>query len=438
MPSLLGSESQRRDRRRLLSLAVDDASDTGIRGVSWKASFEGLLTDAGDDVSSPDDVASLLAASADRQSALSSEIAQLQEQVLRITEEHRQQSAMQQAIIDGLESQCDNLSEENANIHDELTEKRDSICTLEEATKRLQTSLDTLKSECEEKCHQLSNLQKAKMEYETLSHDVTSAVSKLAAITALHAAKLEGFPSQLPPPTTWSNEVEYIAQFVEQASMLIQKYMLELERATESRPQQVTAESATPKAKGSDGGSAPAMNFVAQHADMLEELKTMKTALTNAMSSPKLTPTKRGRTEEGTSQKNNEFDAQLYSDLLKAHEQLGSLSEKIAAFRVDQMEWEHREVRFQSRIAELEEENKVMRLTPTALSDVDQSKLKEAGAVMMGNFDKRHQRAAMQQAFQTWSSQTRTSQHLGIAMEMARELAQTRKKVLMLKAHLDG
>ena len=132
------------------------------------------------------------------------------------------------------------------------------------------------------------------------------------------------------------------------------------------------------------------------------------------------------------------FDAQLYSDLLKAHEQLGSLSEKIAAFRVDQMEWEHREVRFQSRIAELEEENKVMRLTPTALSDVDQSKLKEAGAVMMGNFDKRHRRAAMQQAFQTWSSQTRTSQHLGIAMEMARELAQTRKKVLMLKAHLDG
>ena len=79
-----------------------------------------------------------------------------------------------------------------------------------------------------------------------------------------------------------------------------------------------------------------------------------------------------------------------------------------------------------------------MKATPTSVSESDQeARVKEAGALIMHNLYQRHQRVAIQRAFQTWNSQSRMSKHLSIAKEMAKELAKTRKKVLLLKSHLE-
>mmetsp|Transcript_5930 Transcript_5930/g.13490 ORF Transcript_5930/g.13490 Transcript_5930/m.13490 type:complete len:160 (+) Transcript_5930:2-481(+) len=155
------------------------------------------------------------------------------------------------------------------------------------------------------------------------------------------------------------------------------------------------------------------------------------------MCSPKLTPMKSSRQEESNFERIDEYDEDLYSDLLRAHEQLESLSIKIEAFQGNQKQWEEKETYFQSRIVELEQENQIMKATPPDLMESEQARMKDAGAVMMYNFQHRYQQAAKQRAFQTWSSQARMSKHLTFAKEMAKELAQTRKKVLLLKSHLD-
>ena len=76
-----------------------------------------------------------------------------------------------------------------------------------------------------------------------------------------------------------------------------------------------------------------------------------------------------------------------------------------------------------------------MKTSPSLVAD--QQRMKEAGAAIINNFEQRYQRAIVHRAFETWKSHTRTSKHMKIAKEMAKELAQTRKKVLLLKSHLD-
>ena len=117
-----------------LQYQIDDLSS---RADGWKASFEGIVSDVGNNISSPEDVAVILTASTEQQDTLSSEIAKLEEKILHINEDQRQLSSIHQAIVDGLESQCDIVSEENANICDKLREKHDYICTLEEAEEQL-------------------------------------------------------------------------------------------------------------------------------------------------------------------------------------------------------------------------------------------------------------------------------------------------------------
>lgn len=406
-----------------LQYKIDDIS---AKADGWRASFEGLVTDAGSDVSSPDDVADILVASTERQDTLSAEIAKLEEQRLHTNEDFRQQTSMYKAIMEGLETQCEMLSEENADICDELKEKEDYIVTLEETKGRLEFNVDMHKKECEDAGRKFSDLQKSckilrqqKIDSESLSNEVVSGVRKMAGIVSVHAVKLEGFSRNLIPRATWSENLDYIAHFIEHASTMNQKYLL---LQSSSAGNLVTAEAITPKAKGSDG-SLSITKLASTHSDMLEDLKNMKTAIANVMNSPRLTPMKSGRQDNTNVQRNDEFDEDLYSDLLRAHEQLESLSKKIEYF--------------QGRILDLEKENKIIKATPPALLESDEEKMKEAGAVMMHNFQKRCQRAVMQQAFQTWSSKARMSQHLSIAKAMAKELVQTRKTVLLLKSHLD-
>ena len=395
-----------------LQYKIDDLSS---RIDGWKASFEGHITDVGSNVSSPEDVAIVLAASTERQDKLSSEVARLEEKILRMTEDQRQQSKMHKAIAEGLEIQCEMLSDENADMCDEVREKCDYISALEEAKKRSAVNLDLLKKECEEKCRRLCDLEKSsvilrkqKEASEKLRDEIVSEVQKLASVAIVHSEKLEGFSSNLATPSTWSENLEYVAQFIEHASKMNQKYVRDLEQAQGSLDKQheylLDLEQCklvgitTPKATSRNVDSLPSvMNFASQRSDMLEDLKDMKNALANVMASPKLTPLKSGRQEERHAQENDKYDEDLYSDLLRAHEQLESFSKKIVALQDEQRQWGERETHFQSRITGLEEENQNMKKTQPA----EQAKQME------------------------------------IAKEMAKELAQTRKKVLMLKSHFD-
>lgn len=279
---------------------------------------------------------------------------------------------------------------------------------------------------------------------ESSKNEIISSVKKLASIATVYIERLEGFSSNLPSPATWSDNLEYIAQFIEHASKMNQKYLLDAERTRQefrllqasTCEHRVTAEAITPKARGGCD-SMLATNFASQHSEMLEDLRNMKNVIANAMSSPKLTPTKSDRHEESNVLQNYESGEDLYYDLTRAHEQLESLSVKIESYQDDQRQWEEREAYFHSRIVELEEENHIMKATPPGPLASDQAKMKEAGALIVYNFQQRHHRAATQRAFQTWSSQSRMTKHLSIAKEMAKELVNTRKKILLLKSHLD-
>lgn len=399
----------------------------------WKASFEGLVTEAENKISSPDDVADILAASVERQEALSAEVAKLEEQCLRMDEDFRQEASMQKSIMDGLELKCEMLSQENVDICDELREKQDYINTLEEAKTRLEEFKGRLEADKAEVCRKLSDLQKTctilrqqKADAETLSDDVVSGVKKLAAVANVYAARLEGFSSDSFSLTSWSDSLDYISRFIEHLST----------KNVSSDSHKVSADALTPKARGSHGPIA-GIDFAAQHTDrLLEDLESTKALIANALSSPKFTPVKSAKQETNV-EMDDEGDLDLYSELMKAHEQLESLSEKIEAFRRAQRQWEDREASLQSRIVELEREDQSVRAEAQDLRVPDQARVREAGAVLVYNFQQRSQQAAVQRAFQTWKSQARVSKHLDIAREMAKELAQTRKKVLLLKSAFD-
>ena len=165
----------------------------------------------------------------------------------------------------------------------------------------------------------------------------------------------------------------------------------------------------------------------------------MKTALANVMSSPKFTPMKDvARPEQSPFVHDtpiDEYGEKLYQDLFRAHEQMTCLSTRIEE---DQMHWEDREACLLSRIQELEEEIKKNNTKVAASLDASVENADELPTSKDENFEQRYQRAIVRRAFQTWKTQTRMSKHMKIAKEMAKELAQTRKKVLLLKTHLDG
>lgn len=364
----------------------------------------------------------------------------LEEKCLHIVEELRQQASMHKAIVNGLESECLMLSEEFAFAHDELKEKETYVIILEEAKLRLEAKVDMLKKDKEDLHRRLSDLQKScnilrqqKLSSESLSNEVVSAVNDLAGIVLVHSAELEGFPNTSSSRTTWSESMDFVAHFIDHVSKMNQKYLLDIEQTKEliQPPHtspiqgQVLAEASTPKAKGGRD-STELMDLASQHSDLLEGLKSMKKSITSVLSSPKLsTPMKFGRQEDFDAQRISECDEDLYTDLLRAHEQLEALSAKIEAFRDDQIQWKER-------ISELEHENQIMKAAPLDLST---SKMKETGVALIYNFQHRYNQMVLHRAFQSWSSQTRMFKQVCIAKQVAKELSKTRKTVLLLKTH---
>ncbi|KAL3769672.1 hypothetical protein ACHAW5_005739 [Stephanodiscus triporus] len=413
----------------------------------WIFAFEGLTTNAELGISSPDDVAGILAASTLRQDTQLAEIAKLKEQCLQMKEELSQQASMHAAIVNGLESECLMLSKESDNVHNELKEKQEYIIMLEDAKLRLEAKGKTLKKDKEEIHRRLSDLQKSsnilrqqKLASELLSNEVISAVKQLAGIAIVHSAELTGVPTTSLSRATWSENIDFVAHLIEHLSKMNQKCLLDIEHMKESiwRHQtvpisgQVAAEASTSKAEGRIA-LAELMDLASQHSDILEGLKSMKNSIASVMSSPKLlTPVKFGRQEECDAQRITNCDEDLYSDLLRAHEQLESLSAKIEAFQDDQIKWKEWETYFKSRISELEQENQIMKAAPL---DLSKSKMQEMGAVLIYNIQHRYNQMISRRAFQTWSSQARMLKHVYIAKQVAKELAKTRKTVLLLKTH---
>ena len=144
-----------------LQYQVDDLTSQ-VEG--WKASLEGLTSEADewknvlqnlqheiqDDNSK--DSSEILSTSFDRHDELSKEIAKLEEKMLAMDEDHRQQSSMHKSIIDGLETKCNMLSEENS-------EALSYISSLEDSKARLHNKIDLLKKECDVQRRRLSELE---------------------------------------------------------------------------------------------------------------------------------------------------------------------------------------------------------------------------------------------------------------------------------------
>ena len=471
-----------------LQFQVDDLSSQ-VEG--WRASLEGLTNEADgwktalqdlkhdfQDDEFPNDTSEILSTSSDRHDELSREIARLEEKMLVTDEDQRQQSSMHKSIIDGLEARCNMLSEEN-------TEAQSYIYSLEDSKVRLQSKIDLLKKDCDVQCRRLSELESVfnimkqqKSVSETLCDEVLSGLRKLTGVTIMYSSRLQGFSEDISAPSSWFVNIEYISRFIECALKLNQNYMLDIQRlettieTRQSGGVQVVAEAITPKAKGSGGRSQESI-IMPEHMDMINEIKNMKDAIKNAIASPQLTPMKTKQIAD------TDEDGDLYSDLLTAYDQLGNLSKTIETYQEEQVDWKERETTLQSRIEKLEEEklqlesndrsketyqeeqvewkeqqttlqSRIEQLEEEksqlessseaalpSVAEVDDTKLKEASAVMISNVVKRRENAMKEQAFQKWASQTQTSKHLNIVKGMARELNSTRKKVQMLKSNLD-
>ncbi len=364
---------------------------------------------------SSNDVSDIFAASVKRHESLAADFAKLEEKCSRMEVDFRQRTSMHEAIVDGLESECKTLFHEIDDFQTDLQEKQVCIRTLEEDKERLENELDALikdRDDAYRKASELqvlcNTLQQEKVAADTLTNSITSATRKLA------YADSDGFPIDSNSVLSWTENLDAISKYIEHISKTSQD--------------QKKKSILSPRSE--EGRRPVTVDLVSQHYDILEDLKNTKYAIASAMSSPRLTPIKSSRRKE------KECNDELYADLQKAHEQLESLSLKIQVFHDDQIKWKEWEAYYESRIAELEGENQIMKAA--TLSEGSQEvKMKEIGAVLIFIFQHRHRQSVMKRSFHTWVSLTRMSKHVVLVKDMAKELAMTRKKVLLLKSHLD-
>jgi hypothetical protein len=389
----------------------------------WKVSTSKRPETESERTFSSDDVSDMFAASSKRHESLSADFVKLEEQCLQMEEDFRQRTSMHEAIVDGLESECRTLFAEIADSQNDLQAKLDYIASLEAAKERLEIDTRDAFDKVSE-LHVLCNsLREEKAAAETLANSVTSAARKLAFVALENGSKLDGFPIEAISLSSWSENMHAIAQYIDYASKANQ-----VQHEILWRSQDCLSDALTPKSKGAS--NPVTVDLVTQHSDMLDDIKSMKHALASAMASPRLTPLKSSEEEK------RECDEVLYANLLRAQEQTESLSLKIASFQDDQMKWKEWEAYYESRIAELEGENQIMKAA--ALPDDSQEvKMRQIASILIYIFQHRYRRSVMQQAFRAWVSQTRTSKHVVIVKDMAKELAMTRRKVLLLKAHMD-
>jgi chromosome segregation ATPase len=398
----------------------------------WKATLQDLKHGINDDEVPTD--TEILSLSSDLRDELSKEIVRLEEKILVMDKDQRQQCSMHKSIVDGLEARCDALSQEN-------TEAQGYISSLEDSKVRLQVKINSLRNDCDVQRRRLSELESVfivmkqqKSVAETLCDDVLSGLRKLTGVAIMYSSRLEGFSEKLSSPSSWSVNLEYISRFIECALKLNQKYFLDiqkLEKVIESLQRcgvQNIAEAITPKAKGS-GDCRKENSVMPQHLDVINDIKNMKDAIKNLMTSPKLTPEK-GKQMSYTEE---DKDGDLYSDLLTAYDQLEVLSKKIVTYQDDQALWKDRESTLQARIKELEADKLQPRLSPKAedlsgAEEIDSTNLNESSAVIVST-DTTEQDLRK-------APQTEALKHANIVKAITRELNSTRKKVHELKTKL--
>ena len=317
---------------------------------------------------SSDDVPDIFAASVKRHNSLAADFAKLEEKCSQMEVDFRQRTSMHEAIVDGLESECKALFREIDEFQTDLQEKKVYIGTLEEDKERLENELDALIKERDDACREASELQvlcntlqQEKIAADAFTNSIISATRKLA------HDNFDGFPMDSNSVASRIKNLDAIAKFIEHIS----KTSHEQQKITISS-QTCPSDATTPRSE--EGRSQVTVDLVSQHYDFVEDLKNVKYAIANAMSSPRLTPMKSSRREEG------ECNDELYADLLKVQEQLESLGLKIQVFHDDQIKWKEWEAYYESRIAELEEENQIMKAA-TLSEGSREVKLKEIGAI---------------------------------------------------------
>lgn len=405
-----------------LQFKIDDLSSRADEGENTLAEYESTINN--------------LTARTEEHDRLASEVAKLEEKVLQMIQDETQQSSMHQSIVEGLEAKCQILSEEN-------DEAREYICSLEDMQDYHEANIGVLKKDCEEKARQLKDMESActilrqqKATAERLSNEMESGISTLTDTVLSHSDALEGFSAQIKSPATWSLNLECIDQFIQYSAKMSNQYLGDIDKMKENIARlqslecSVAADAVTPKARGRGEKSFDSVDL--KQSDLLNDLMSMKDAIKNVMESPQLTPMKKSLNDSASYTEG--YNDDLYSDLVRAVDQLERLSEKIEVLQHEQTQWKGRECQFILRIEELEEEVKAQ---VTAL-EAEQARKERMSANAIKNFRQRRHEAVLRRAFHTWSSQAKLKKHLNIVREMAKELIETRKKVLLLKSHFDS
>lgn len=376
----------------------------------WQAPFEG--------VSSPTDAAKIVSEASKR----SSQIAHLEGIISELQKAHAQQLSMNAAMIDGLESEYDQLSQDKESIMRELDTTLASLQVMRESKAGVENGteerINELKLQLEAKVNDMNRLETTCSDLrqqldssESKCNAIISALCDLAKVAAAYSSKCGTPPGSFnPPSSSWSVCIETVAQTIETLSASNQGLELDVVRlqdeisSLENRIKCVDSNMITPKAKGR---SVVTLDLASQHSILLVDLANMKNTLKQVMCSPKLTPIK----------SNSDLDDDIYSDLLRAHEQVEELTAKVVSLedKVNRAEQADHQLDYS--------ENGQMRL---------------AGARMLNTFVQRHEKQALQQSLVTWSSQSSRSRHLDIVKEMARELNSCRSAVLALKSNVDA
>jgi hypothetical protein len=329
---------------------------------------------------------------------LADEVTRLEETILRMNQDSTNLSSMHQALVDGLENECHKLT-------DEIDEARDYIRSLEDIQNRLEDDVGLLKRDCEAKDRinrdlesALTILKQQKARVEEVNRLITSEVSKLTNVVVSYASCTEGFSfDNAQSPSSWYENLQYIERFIHFQHT--------------KREASVDSEAITPITRGRGGFT--------EKSDMIAEFKEMQNMLKNVLASPRLTAAKHSEA------KSDQDD--LYYDLVNAVDQLQQLSD---TFRDCQDRWKEKEVQLTSLIHDFEAKSHIQ----IANLELEQAWRQRLTSTVIENLERRRHCSVLRRAFQTWACQARLRKHLNIVKDMARELLQTKQKVLLLKS----
>lgn len=355
-----------------------ELDDLTARSEGMLASFDG-----GRDLQAEMPASHDVNRSVERHDELVEKVTHLEQTIIRMNQDSTNLSSMHQALVDGLESECQKLT-------GELDQARERIWSLEDIQSRLE-------EDCEAKERINSDFESAIKILKEQKGLITSEVTQLTAAVTSYAPSIEGFLTE--SPTTCIRNLQYVGRFLDFLYTLYQSSSM-------------GGDASTPKTRGRGGFT--------ESSNLIVELKDMRNTLKNVLASPTLTPVRHG---DGDSTQDD-----LYYDLVNAVGQLERLSEN---FRDCQEQWKDKEHQLTLLIQNLETKSR------NQISDLESEKAwrKRLTDTVVSNLQRRRHCSVLRRAFQAWACQARLAKHLNIVKDMAKELLQTRQKVLLLKSH---